>query len=315
MTHAEQLGKDYSNHTLVGWAEYIKPGLVAQYLNLCSPQLLRTPPIFNNYDKYKGGKYMLYLAVRKVLGDDTDNEAQLIGDCVSWGAKNGSEYTTCCDILMRGDREKYKKIFPPYYYGTGRVYVGGWDNDYSDGSLGSYMAEAVMKYGTLFRDEPGVPTYNADVAKEWGAKRSVLDKWKPIAIKYLVQDAVMIKSWEELVCAIANGYACPTASNVGYDMEASNDGFHRQTTNWAHQMTWIGLSDNSSDPYAILLNSWGDAHGRLKDFDDGHMLPAGVLRVRRKDVEKHIREQETYAYANVIGFPEQKINEALLKLG
>lgn len=228
------LAKEYEQGHLCGWLETRYPGSVQKYLNLIGPQPRYS--LFNEYDRYKGTKTMLYQVCRKVLGKDTPNYPQQIGDCVSFGAKNATECLSCCDILLRGDREQFKLVFPPYYYGTGRVYVGGWDNDYSDGSLGSYMAQAVMKYGTLFTDEPGLPSYSGSVAKEFGAKRSTLDKWLPTAKKYLVKSAAQINSWEELVTAIANGYPCATASDIGYSMQPSSDGFHRQTTSWAHQM-------------------------------------------------------------------------------
>lgn len=306
------LAKEYEQGNLCGWLEVRYPGSVQKYLNLIGPQPRYS--LFNEYDRYKGTKTMLYQVCRKVLGKDTPNYPQQIGDCVSFGAKNATEYLSCCDILLRGDREQFKLVFPPYYYGTGRVYVGGWDNDYSDGSLGSYMAQAVMKYGTLFTDEPGLPSYSGSVAKEFGAKRSTLDKWLPTAKKYLVKSAAQINSWEELVTAIANGYPCATASNVGYSMQPSSDGFHRQTTSWAHQLCFIGVDDNDKDPYAIILNSWGDAHGKLKDFETGEELPMGVLRVRKNDALKHIRAKETFAYSQFDGFPANNINEKLLLL-
>lgn len=261
-----------------------------------------------------GKKVMLYEVPRKLFGHDLDNSvAQQIGDCVSWGAKHATEYLSSCDILMRGDREKYRPVFSPYYYGTGRCFIGG-QHDYQDGSTGSWMAAAVMKYGTLFSDESGVPQYAGKVAKEWGAKGPP-DNFVEVAKHYLVKSAAQINGWEDFVAAITNGYPVPTASSIGYNMEASSDGFHRQTTTWNHQMCFIGVDDRENDPYAILLNSWADAHGHLKDFDTGEALPIGVLRVRKADVLKHIRQGETYAYSQFDGFPEQDIDEKLFKLG
>jgi hypothetical protein len=97
-------------------------------------------------------------------------------------------------------------------------------------------------------------------------------------------------------------------------MEASSDGFHRQTTEWGHQMCFIGVDEtykNGNEPYALLLNSWGDVHGELKDFADSSIkLPQGVLRIRRSDAEKHIRAGETFAYSNFDGFPAQKLDKS-----
>lgn len=235
-------------------------------------------------------------------------------NCVSWGARNAAEYLTCTDILIRGERERFRPVFAPYYYGTGRVLVGTLDGSNEDGSLGSWMAEAVMKYGTLFADEQGVPKYSGQVAKAWG-RDGPPKQWVDFGKKYLIRSAAQIKDWGQLVDSIANGYPAATASDVGYNMEPSSDGFHRQTTTWNHQMCVIGVDDNDKDPYAIILNSWGpDAHGQLKDFDDGHELPGGVLRVRRKDIEKHIRQGETFAYSQGDFFKEQRIDEKLFKI-
>lgn len=322
-----QIAKDYTNGTLIGWGEIRQPGLVKSQFNLLkgSFKSLSFPTVSNR-------KTMLYQLTRLVLGKDTDNYAQEIGDCVSQGAKNATEYLTCAQIaanaqhmretgqdyqtFLRNARIQFRKVFPPYYYGTGRVYVGGGRLGNDDGSLGSWMAEAVMKYGTLFSDEPNVPSYSGDVAKSWGDPdpRKDLDKFKETAKAYPVKSAALITTWDELVGAIANLYPCTTASNVGYDMEPSSDGFHRQTESWAHQMCFIGVDDNDRDPYAILLNSWGAVHGNLKDFDTGEDLPVGVLRVRRKDVEKHLREQETFAYSQFDGFPAQDLDKSLFML-
>jgi len=224
----------------------------------------------------------------------------------------------CCERLLKGDNEKFRPVFPPYLYGTGRIYVGGGQLGNEDGSLGSWMADAIVKYGVLCSDEPGVPVYSGSVASSWGGTRGrpTLDKWKPIAEVHPVKSAAKIDNWDELVTAICNGYPCTVASMQGFNMEASSDGFHRANGQWAHQMTWIGVDDEVSDPYAILLNNWGDVHGRLKDFKTGENLPEGVLRVRKSTVQSMINAGETFAYSNFDGFPDQqeKLEKALFKL-
>ena len=97
-------------------------------------------------------------------------------------------------------------------------------------------------------------------------------------------------------------------------MTPANDGFHRQTDNWGHQMCFIGVDDRADDPYAIIVNSWGDVHGELKDFNTGESLPLATLRVRKKDAEKHLRANETFAYSNFDGFQEQLIDKKLFML-
>lgn len=310
-----ELCRAYESGDISGWLGKDNPELVREQFRLISHHF-QPFRIVGQAAPTAGRKVMLYQAVRAVLGKDTDNYPQQVGDCVAFGAKNATEYLTCLDILMRGKRVKWRPVFPSFYYGTGRVYIGN-SRISGDGSLGSWMAAAVQKYGTLFSDEKDVPKYSGSVSRAWGDAnpRNDLDNWKQTASPYLVKSAAVIKSWDELVAAICNGYPCTTASNVGYNMEPSSDGFHRQTTSWPHQMCIISVDDNDKDPYALILNSWGTgAHGKLKDFDDGHDLPGGVLRVRRKDIEKHIRAEEMFAFSNFNGFPAQDIDKALFKI-
>lgn len=326
----EQLRKDYENGTLCGWAEKRNPGILKAQFNI-----MGAPKTFNHHRSTGKKKMFLHWIVRKLLGKDTPNYPQEIGDCVSFGAKNAAEYVTCAQILgnilanakragvdpaeaIAAGAYKFRYVFAPYYYGTGRTYVGkGQLGTNDDGSLGIWMAEAVRKYGTLFADDPNVPKYSGSVARAWGDPRPApdLDKFKGLALDNPIKETEQINSWDELVKAICEDLApCPTASDIGYNMEASSDGFHRQTTSWAHQMCFIGVDDNDTDPYALLLNNWGDAHGRLKDFDTGEDLPIGILRVRRKDVEKHIRQEETYAYKNFDAEKAALIDKSLFRV-
>jgi hypothetical protein len=258
-----------------------------------------------------GQKTMLYLFCRKVLGKDTPNYPQQIGDCVSFGGKNAAEYLTCLDIVLRGTRETWRPVFPPYYYGTSRVQIGG-QHDRQDGSTGAWLAAAVVKYGTLFADEAGVPPYSGQIASDWGYSGPP-SQFIPTGQKYLVHSAAIINSWDDLVAGISNGYPCSTASNVGYEMLARSDGFHHRSQPWGHQMCFIGVGFQP-EPYAIILNNWGSVHGDLQDFDDQSALPVGILRVRKADAEAHIAAGETFAWSQFDGFPAQDLPAALWKV-
>jgi len=300
---------------LNGWAGKDNPSLVESEFNLIKDGgSFRDFNVYGKSQDTKGKKMMLYEVVRKVLGKDTPNYGQEIGDCVSFGAKNAVEYLMATEKLMKGDNEKFEFVFPPYLYGTGRVLIGRGRLNGEDGSLGSWMADAVIKYGVLRSSFDGLPKYAGSVAKKWGDTPGPDKKFIEEGTKHPVKSAAQIKSWDQLVEAIVNGYPCTTASDVGYTMTPANDGFHRQTDNWGHQMCFVGVDDRANDPYAIIVNSWGDAHGELKDFDTGEALPIGTLRVRKKDAEKHIRQGETFAYSNFDGFPEQLIDKKLFML-
>lgn len=256
-------------------------------------------------------KRFLWQVTRKVLGKDTENYPQEIGDCTSFGGKNAVEYVSCCNILLWSKQETFRPVFPPYLYGCSRQIEGpkhGMDfGDSDDGSLGSLVAAAVNNEGVLFADENGVPRYSGDVAKEWGGSSGVPRNFIDIGKKALVKSTARITNWDDLVAAVVNGYPCTIASNLGFSMKPDSDGFHAQNDTWPHQMCIIGVDDEWKEPYLIILNSWGDAMGKLTDFYDNSSLPIGTIRAHKEDIARHLEEEdfEVFAYSQFGDFPDQ----------
>lgn len=247
----------------------------------------------------------LWDLVRKVRGADTPNVPQATGDCVAFGAKNAVEYLACAEIVG-GDLEEFRPAFPPYLYAIGRVLVGNGGLTGRPGSLGSWMAKAIVEYGVLRSDLPNVPAYSRAVADRWGdgeGFREFLDEGR----RHPVRSAARIDDWNSLIAAVTNGYPCTIASNAGFTMQAGHDGFHRRRGSWPHQMCVVAVGDDARRPWAGVLNSWGDVHGRLIDFDSGEPWPPGTLRVRRDAIEQMLRTGECFAYSQFEGFPQQNL--------
>src|SRR4028118_278230 len=59
-----------------------------------------------------GGRSMLWEVGRKLMGTDSPNYPQEIGDCVSFGAKNACEYLQYW-MIANGVRAKWTRVFPP----------------------------------------------------------------------------------------------------------------------------------------------------------------------------------------------------------
>ena len=269
------------------------------------------------------GGVRLWEAVRAVLGADTPNTPQQTGDCVAFGAKNAIEYLQCVEILA-GDPEGFRPVFPPYLYATGRVLEGGGRLRGRAGSLGGWQAAAVIEHGVLRADAPGLPAYAGRVADAWGDGRSVrvpggdggrgghvsrgFREFRPLAVEHPVGSAARVRTWDEAVAAVAAGHPVTVASNAGFRMTPGRDGFHARSGRWPHQMCLVGICDDSATPWAALLNSWGDVHGRLRDFATGTDWPTGTLRVRREALEHMLRTGEAYAYAAFRGFPPRRID-------
>lgn len=242
-----------------------------------------------------------------------------VHNCVSFGAKNALEKLECIEIVQGGEREEFHPIFPPFFYGTGRVFVGKAElGPNEDGSSGSWMAAAVMKYGALRSDEAGVPTYSGQVARKWGYKPGPPANFVDVAKTFLVKSAARLRSFDEVVAAIANGYPVTIASNQGFNMMPSSTGFHEPGREpWPHQMCIIGADTKYKTPYGIIENNWGDSHGRLKDFDDMHDLPIGCLRVRAEIIDRMVKSGEAFAYSAFSGFPSKDdgwLDEALFDI-
>lgn len=262
-----------------------------------------------------GEKRMLYEYVRNVLGGDLINIPQEIGDCVSWGGRNSIDYLGCIEITLNKDAEKYRPTFPPFFYGTSRVQIGG-GRLRGDGSLGSWLEAAIRQYGSLFRDENNVPDYDGGIAKDWG-RRGPPNEFLNIAKPYIVEATSLITSKEDAADSLWKGYPIAVCSNRGFRMEPDSQGFHQPSGTWGHCMTIIGFGYHRTyGLYFIILNSWGDVHGRLKDFDTGEDLPVGCLRVLGDVVDGMLRQNDSYNYSLFKGFPDnsQRLTKESFKL-
>ena len=254
-----------------------------------------------------GDTVRLWDFTREVLGEDTENYAQKTGSCVAFGAKNAIEYLSCVEIAKNNESELFRPQFTPYMYYTSRVLVGK-NRLTGAGSLGSWMAKAVEEYGTVSRDIEELPEYSGKLEDQWGFGRGDCKKWVDEGDDHLIRTTARISNWSQLVEAICNGYPVTMASNLGFNMKPSGDGFHKRRGSWAHQMCLTGVCDGAK-PWAGILNSWGPTtHGTVTDFETGEDWPAGMLRVRPEDLEPAFKSGELFAFSQFDGFPEQDLS-------
>lgn len=251
---------------------------------------------------------------KTVFGKFLENIPQEIGDCTSWGGRNGLITTGASNILVRRLKEIMKLPFPPYIYGCTRVQVenNGAINRGGDGANPADVAVALMKYGTVYTDDLGVPAYSGAVAKDYGRNGPPKEQLE-MAKDNLVKSAVRVKTFEDALWQAVNGYGMFIGADFGYQMMPDKDGFHRPGRVWSHQMELLDVDDEWSTPFVLIRNSWGDAHGRLKDFRTGEDLPPGVLRVRKSDFLDHLAASCTYALCQYEQPISQDITDAQLK--
>lgn len=248
---------------------------------------------------------------KKVTGDHLPNYRQEIGDCVSFGAKNAVQYLTCVQIAQ-GGRLEYHHVFPPWIYGTSRHDIGGDRLGNSDGSLGSWAAEAVRTLGILFADDEGVPPYGGRVASQWGSRSGPPREFYAVAKDNPVKTTAKVSNFNEAAAALSNGYPVTIASDVGFagnNMQgrvSNGKCMESASGSWGHQMVLIGV--DMSDRTVFVLNSWGS--DLWSNQPDG--APPGGFWINERDANRILGQDDSWAFSQFDGFPAQKLDHLLL---
>jgi hypothetical protein len=240
---------------------------------------------------------------------------QLNGSCVAWGMMHAIYYAESVEWDIGNRDEPPLMPSSEAIYGAARVEsqqhpcdgrraYGGWQ----DGSWGSAAAEAVSKWGVLYRKKypfADLTVYDGEVEKNWGAYGQggqgddcVADEE---AKKTPVQYVGLVKSFDEAAAAIESGFPCTVASDQGFEMRRQEDGSARPSGRWMHQMCWVAVryakNGESRVDQLLTQNSWGPtAHsGPLKPADQ----PEGSFWVDRTTCERMIAQQDTWAVGKV----------------
>jgi hypothetical protein len=254
-------------------------------------------------------KVLLWDFAKKVRnGEHIPNFPQQIGDCVSFGMANAIMYLSCMQICQGGSLS-YHPIYQPYIYGISRVQIGNGRLGNSDGSLGSWAAEGVKKYGILFADDEGVPNYSGGVAKQWGARPGPPQKFIDLAKDNPVKSTALVRSYDEAADAISNGYPITVASMGGFEGDGNMQGRIRDGKcwgvwggSWPHQMAFIGVDPQAEALFCI--NSWGSKV--WPEHPDG--APPGGFWVEKKYAQKMLSEGDSWACSQFDGFPSQDLD-------
>ncbi len=266
--------------------------------------------IENAKDNYLGKHRKLYSITRKVLGKDTANYQQKIGDSVAFVGKNIVEYLECVQILL-GEYDQFKPVDVPYIYHYSRNVVGQTKLKGSDGSTAEWLNKTLVN-GVLNGENRAYSNETATKAREGDKSFQVEPDIK------LIKNYAKLSTLDDIGRAIYHGYPVAIFGNQAFQFEADKYGIHQpdQKNQWNHCYTVIGFDSHPKFGLSFdLLNSWGDVHGRLKDFRTGEELPIGVLRLQWNVVADLLKDQygEAYAYTPYDNFIARadKIDAAL----
>jgi len=247
----------------------------------------------------------LWQDIAAAAGEIPENIPQEIGDCTAWGAKHAIEATLGAQ-LIRGPPGEFHGAYAPWSYGAARVWAAKGAFGREDGCSGASTARAVRDYGVLPEDAPGVPPYDGDTARKWGAQGPP-EKFKAIAAQHKVKTVAQLWTVDDVRDAVCNRFGVTVASNWGTKNSAMRvqDGrlVAKRSGSWSHQMAIIGYDGSapSGRKYFYVYNSWGpQAHPA--PVDDA---PPGGFWVEASEVEFMLRLNDTWAYSDFEGFPAE----------
>lgn len=256
----------------------------------------------------------LWKACEKVTGRllPPRNQGQ-VGSCVSFGTGSAVEHLVCVEIA-NGDMEEYRDVCQEVIYAGSRVEVGGGRLGNGDGSLGAWAADFVRRWGIVPRGQIGsydLSRYDEARCRSWG-RSGVPSDLETEAKKHPVKQTALVRSWNEAVASLANGYPIAVCSQVGFEQQTRDqDGFVKPRGNWPHCMALLGYTKGRR-PGGFILNSWGESPtmlppGQAGPIGIGNHSPAGFW-VDADVVDGMLRQGDSWAFSSFSGFPARLLN-------
>ena len=249
------------------------------------------------------------------------NEAQQIGDCVSWAAKHAVDILLGIDF-KNGRSDRFVEASSESLYGVSRVEGRGrpeGSGGYRDGSYGGAVCKWMLNYGVVYRDQYQSPNglidllkYSGQRAKDWGnfgnGGRNDKGWLDNVAKQHPVKAVARINTWEDAVKALQNGYPIVICSGIGWTSERTDaNGFIPRSGSWSHAMCICGVRFDI--PGMLIMQSWGErGHPDQSRGIWPEDQPKGTWWAYKKDVEAVFAQGDSWAISGVQGFPPRKMH-------
>lgn len=237
-----------------------------------------------------------------------------VHNCTSHGTRNGVDLSRAYEIDKLGESEEFiARGATEAIYGY-RGHAGqGMSVDRAMKFVSEIGGLAIRKNYT----EAGIDLskYDPKDAIQWGRTGGTPERLLAILKKNQVKNVALINSADEARDALSNGFAIVHGSMHSFPSKRDQYGMaKRDGKKWAHctcfgaVSTLKDLTDgriNSEEPCFLYINSWGPSWiaGPKGKYD----IPDGAFWIDKADAEFIIRQQQTYAVSEIVGFAAEKV--------
>lgn len=234
-------------------------------------------------------------------------EKQTTGDCVSHGSRGARDVTRATAILANNE--------PWDYYNRGATEPTYGARGHSGQGMSPARASRFERdTGFLSREDHGVvdlSVYNSSIGTGWGS-RGVPDDVKELCSRNKVNHIRLIKSQEDLMDAMFNGYAAHSGQSAAWASSPSSRNVHeRKSPGWNHDMAIVGYDDTLEFwPFRVwfIQNSWGKFNRPVKDWPSVYPTqPPGMIVTSADDFDVCVRSNDCWVYGGIDGYPPQKL--------
>lgn len=233
-----------------------------------------------------------YVAAETLYPGVLDGGRQLRGDCVSWSSRTTGLVSYCASLLYGVNHQKNdapvasaKAIANGLFATESWYWYRGYDGD---GWSCSAAADVGLKTGGLVLRQ-NYPDLGIDLEEYSPSKAGRYGRIPPpgevraMTSKYLIRNATVCTTWEQVRDMLAQGYAISTCGGEAWSDRRDQYGVcDRSSDTWRHAISVIGGDDRDEvkkkygSPLLLFKNSWDEyMTGGRKIYGLDREIPRG----------------------------------------
>jgi hypothetical protein len=126
-----------------------------------------------------------------------------------------------------------------------------------------------------------------------------------------VGQITLVRTQEELMDAMYNGYAAHSGQSAGWAAAPNSKNVHPRGRSWNHDMAIVGFDDTKEYwPFTVwfIANSWGPWNQPVKDWPKDYppQVP-GMIVTTAEDFDVCVSSGDCWVYGSIDGYPPQHL--------